>query len=734
MKRRRLHTLLASLTATIVATSFVACEKKKADQPAPPPGTGEPAKEAPAAPVPPADIAGLKAAYGFAARLPKDVEGFSASYRLHELWVKLSGSKWAATLLNMQAVKQAPQLQMAIEQWKSAPQAQMAKNLLEALLGTEMVVSQPAGFTAKFMPWVDLIAEAQAVNFQRQMMTAMSGGKQPDSDKLLRDAAPELIPALVKCDIPPVLFAFKAAKAKADINAALGQFVAQVSAQSPPGVEFAPFKFADKYDFQSVTIHANKLIAAFQEARLQLQLKNLLGDEEKANETMKALRGKRAELAWGWVEDYLIVSLGTDHSHLKLATSDADSALAIPVVARRGTEFLGKNPTGLGYASAAMFEKLHPPMEFAESFDALTEELQGLIKPDQLAAMRADVKRLEGKAQGIFNTKYDPAVMVEFWDGGIRGESFGGARQTALDSGKPLAFSSFFSPSTMLLANGRTNPANSAKIAELIEEGAATLWGWYEKYGRTMVPEDERQGAAMIEALAVPIVKDFWKACRQLSKALGSESAFLVDLAGTMPKLPDVPPMLADGKIPRIALVWELKDRAAVSEAWNGFDKIIKQLSAFIPQGAGGPVIPEPQMKKEGDMEVHFVPLPIPTDDLLPHIAISKDRWMFSTSPSLSKEVTAKPAATGGAPLGSEFRMQFPALCDLGDAWLKVIDKDPKAFFNSGSDAKQYQEKMRAIFADALTLMRSLRSIEWRVFEEAGQTRNSTFLQLEDVK
>lgn len=741
MKLRRLHTLFAPVAALAVATSFTACEKpgkKTTEQPGLPPSppadpAPQPAKAAPAPAVPSADIAALRAAYGFAARLPKDIEAFSANYRLHDLWEKLSGSKWSATLLALPVVKETPELQRFLGQWQSLPEAQMAKNLLEAFLGAEVVVAEPVGFTDKFLPWVDLIGDFQALNFQRGLMAGMSGGKPPDSAKLLRDAAPELIPALVKCEIPPLFFAFKAGKAKADIDKGLAEGIKQMSAQLPPGVELGQFKFADKYDFQTLTLTARKAIAPGMEARLQLQLKELLGDEDKAKDVMKSILAKHAELAWGWVDEYFILSLGTDHSHLKLASGDADSVLSIPAVARRGTQFLGKNPLGLGYGSAAMFGKIHRPMEFAKQFNALTDELQGLIKPEHLTAMRADVKRLEGKAQGIFTTKFDPAVGVDYWDGGIRGESFGGVRQTALDTTKPLGFSSLFTPSTFLLLDSRANSVTSKKFTDFIEEGAATVWGWYEKYGRTMVPEGERQGAAMVEAIAIPIVKDFWNSSRQLGKALGDESAVVFDLNGEMPKVPNLPPGFANGKAPRLAWVWELKDRAAVAEAWKGFDKIIKQLAAFIPQGAADKDMFQPQMKMDGDTELHFVPLPVPTGDLLPNITITKDRWILSTSPTLGKELASKATATGGTPFGCEWRMQFPALCDLGDAWVKLLAKDmPQSRPNSPGGMAEVS-RMQMV-TDILRLARSIEAMEMRIFEEESQSRTSLFLKLEDLK
>jgi hypothetical protein len=743
MKRRHLHALFAPLVTLAVATSFVACDKKTADQPGKPPATPGETPAAPGkiadtvkgavkeavAPAAPADIASIRGAYGIASQLPKDVEAFSVNLRLHDLWVKVSNSNWAAALVNLPALKAEPKFQEFLQQWNS-PQAAKAKEILEAMLGNEIAVAYPAGFTAKAMPWIELVGELQGLQIQRGFMTAMSGGRPPDSGKLLREAAPEIIPALVKCDMPPVLMALKAVKAKEDIDGGLGMMVQQLGMRLPPGVEIGKFKLADKYDFQNITLDAAKLVAAMQEEMIRGQLAELLGDEAKAKQTVEALKKKKIEIAWGWVGEYLFVSFGSDHAHIKFAASDADSALAIPAVARRAAQFLDKKPLGLAYASAEMFEKLHGKLEFADSFKKLSDELNGLLKPEHITAMQADVKRLEAKAQGLYAAKFDPMVSVNFWDSGIRGEGFGGTRQTAFDASKPLGFAPFLSKSVFVFCDGRSNPANNGKYADLFEEGASTLWSWYEKYGRTMVPENERQGAAMVEAMAIPMVKDFWAACRTMSKALGDESAIILDLNGSVPKIPNLPPNLADGKVPRMAWVSELKDRAGVSEAWKGFDKIIKQLAAFAP---GGSPIPAPQMKKEGDVEIHFIEPPMPTDDFLPHVAISKDRWILSTSPSLTKEIASKPSASGGSPLGSEWRMQIPAACDLADAWLKVIDKDPAFFFHSSYDRNEFA-KLRPTFGELVRLGRSIQSLEWRVFSEGSETRNSTWLKLEDLK
>ena len=744
MKRRPLHTLLA----LALATSFAACDKKpdpaakppaepdKAapGKPAEPAKTTEPGKPAeppkttttqPAAG--PANVSAISATYGFAAMLPKDVEGFSVNYRLHDLWVKLAGSNWAKTLLNIPGLKDDPKFQQAIQQWNS-PQAEKGKEIFAALLGNEIVAAEPAGFSGKFMPWVDLIGELQGIQMQHIFMTAMSGGQPPDPAKVFRDAAPELIPSLLKCDIPPLLIAFKAVKSRADIDAGLAMVIAQLGAKPQPGVAIGNFKVADKYDFQNITLDAAKLVEAMQEEMIRGKLADLIGNEGKAKEAVESLKKKRIEIAWGWVGDYLVLSLGSDHAHVKLAGSEADSALAIAPVARRAAQFADKKPLGFGYASVAMQEKLHGKIEFADKFKKLSDELTTLLKPDAIAAMQADVRKFEGKVQSLASQKFDPFVSVGYWDAGLRGEAFGGGQQTQFDTGKPLAFASLFTKTVFVLANGRTNAANNGKMADLIEDGAGILWGWYQKFGKTMVPDDEREKATMVEAMAIPMVKDIWAASRKLAKALGDESAFVFDLNGTMPKLPMIPAEVADGKIPRLAWVAELKDRAGVTEAWTGFEKVTKQITALAAAAGGGENVPAPMMKKDGDLEIHYIELPFPTDDLLPHIAISKDRWIISTSPSLSKEIASK-ASAASAPLGAEGRIQFPALCDFAEGWVKLAEKDPTGPFTGESGGMR-----RAVAGDVIRLFRAIQSIEWRVFSEGSETRNSAYLKLEDIK
>lgn len=676
-----------------------------------------------------ADVAALKSVYGFAARLPKDVESFSANYRLHDLWTKLANSKWASTLLSLPPIKEDREIQGLIAQWNS-PQGTQIRDIAAAVLGEEVVVAMPAGFSDKLKPLLDAYMQFIEVYMQHAFLSAMGGKPMSPQEiqNMVRTAAPDLLPAFAKADVPPILLISKAGKAREMVDALFAKVTEAAAGGMARGLETGEFK-VDKYQFKSVSLVAKKLIAAFQEEQFKLQLREIMGDEAKAKEVLELIMTKRIELAWGWVDEYFVISIGADHQHVKLAASEAESALSVPEVAARAGQFAAKKPLGLGYVSKAMFDKFATKIEFADAFSAITDELGGILKPEAIAGMKADVKRLEGRAQSIFTPSYDTQVNVGWWEGGLHGESFGGARNTMIDSSKPLIFSGLVSPTTLLLLDGRSS-GNSKLAVDFLEEAIATVWSWYEKYGRTMVPESERQGAAMIEATAIPLLKQGWASVRSLGKALGDESAFVVDLNGTMPKLPDVPAFLADGKIPRLAYVAELKNRAALAESWKGFSGIIKQITALLAENAPQ-TIPEPQSKKDGDLEVHFVPLPLDTGDVLPHIAISKDRWILSTSPSFSKEIAAKPAGTGPA-LGSQMQLNFTALWDAGDKWLAILDKNAPQIMGN-RDAEEFKQ-IRPLITTAMSLARSIQHLDARVFEEAGKARATIHLKLEDLK
>lgn len=735
--------VLTPVTALAVSWSFIACDKpaepakQESSNPAKSGDSTKPAaaveavKAAVAAPAAAADVAKLRDAYGFAARLPKDVEMFSSAYRLSAMWDSVASSKWAATMLEL--IEKTPNGAGMKEKWNSE-QTKMGRKYISEFFGNEFFIAGASGFSTKLAPLVELNQQVGQLYLQALVSGGMMGGDPAEVNKamlrMFKDNAVALMPTALKLEMPPLMMGFKAGKLRTELDGMIKSVVDPT--KLPPGVEQASFKVGN-YDFQSLSVTVRKVVPQFQEANMQVQFKEILGDEAAAKAAVDAIMAKRVELSWGWVEDYLVMGLGTDHSHIKLATSEADSALAIADVATRAAMFAGKNPVGLSYTSKALLDSMSRPMELAKPFGELAASLQGIVTPDAIKGMTDDVKKIEGKVQALFKIENSAAVGVSYLDGGMHIDMLGGPRSANVTASQPLAFSSLVSPTTLLSIVGRSNGTNSTKTAELIEDGTAMLWSWYEKYGRTMVPEDGKQNAAQVESIAIPMVKDFWKSIRAFGRAFGDNAALLVDLNGAMPPLPNAPKMAIDGgKAPRFAMVMDIKDRAALAEAWKGFEKLIKQGIVLIPAGPDAPAIPEPKMKTEGGLEIHYVELPMPTGDFLPHIAISKDKWIMSTSPTYSAEL-AKQAASGTAKLDGEMNMNMVALANFADYWLKLAASNPAEFLQSPTAAEGFQ-KQKGMIESVISLVRSIKSMRITSGEEGGKSHTTFSLSVEDAK
>jgi len=683
------------------------------------------------------DIAKVASVYGFVARLPKDTDNFSALYRAHDLWTQVNNSKFTAALLDLPFLKADQGFQDFLTKWRTDESIQRAKGYAEALFGSEFIIAQPTEGVKKWKPWTDILSEMQSLRFQSMIEAAMAG-KSPNDPTAMRETlmqnAGDLIPLAAKAEIPPMLFIMKTGPKKAEIEKEMNAMLEGVLQMLPPYIEKQSFKVSDQYDFQSLIVTASKAVPPGQQEELLQGMKNMIGNDAEAEKAMKLLMEKKLELAWGWVEDYLVLSLGSDHAHVKFVKDPSESVLAVSGVASRVVAYAGKKPLSFGYVKQSAFEALSEPFSTLEIFNELAADLENVFSPEALTAMRNDLKGMDARIADVFVAKYDTLVSVGWLENGLHSEMFGGVRMNGFQTTGPLGFGNLLSPATLMLINSRANSKESAKTTDLLQDAVAMIWGWYDKYGRTMIPEESRQTYAGVEAMALPMVKDFWSSSRLLGKALGDESAFVVDLAGSMKDMPMVPPQLTEtGRVPRIAYVSELKDRAALSEAWKGYQSVIKRIVNFIPPQEGMPPLDEPQTRKEGDTDIYFLALPMTFGDLLPHVGASANRWILSTSPSLTKELASKAGApVAGSALGARGQMSFTALWDFADHWLKLAGANIKDLA-SEKDALEFEEA-RPMIEAVLKLARCIEGADWQFTNEQGVSHQSTHLQFHDLK
>lgn len=701
----------------IAALIFPGCDKPGSDAN----GSAEGVVTSQVEKAPATDMTQLAQQYGFAAMLNKNVEAFSSGYQLQKVWAAISNSKWANGVLSLKELKQNPEFMEMVSQWKSSMGGQIREKL-ESVLGTEVHLVMPHGFSEKLKPWIDAYQTMYWQMIQADLMEKAGGQASENSQEKLQQAIMAHLPTLLKCEIPPVVLVSKAVKSKKEIDEIFGGLAEGKLPLPPTAMEFGEFEVGPKHKFNFLHIKAKELLPPNIEETLQA----LLGDPVKARQSRARLAAKKVELSWGWVGDYFVIGLGPDHEHIKLAISPEKSALAIPEVLKHASEFASKKPISLSYASKEYQQAFVTKPDLMGGFDALSGFLSGTLKQEQLVKMREDVEKLNERVKEFAAMEFDPSVAVTYLENGIYFESRGGQRMgKMLDSSKALSFSRLADAHSGIFINAR-EAQGGVKLADLVEHTSTMVWNWYDTFGQQMVPEESRPQAQAFQMMAVPMAKQIWSALRNLGKALGSEAAFIIDLNGPMPKLPDAPPAIAGGKLPRIAFVAHLKDRAAASEAWKGFAKVMDDLRKL--GGEAAPPVGESTMKKVGDTEVHSIPIPmpIPAEDVLPNVTITNDRWIVSTSSSFSQDLATKPSESGAA-MGYHAAANFTSIWNFADGWLKIADQ-----MVPPDKAAEYQAN-RPLLGSLLELARSMVSAELKISETAGKMHMSGHLKLQDI-
>ncbi len=650
--------------------------------------------------------------YGLAARLPKDNEGFLSFYRLRDLWDGFKGSNFVKKILANESLVRAMDLDDLMRDWERDPEFKKFGTMAAKMLGSEVMIATPAGFTDSFAGFLKQVPMLQAAFLGARI-------SRPGDRTGLPPQMLPLVESLSDLNVPPVIIAMKAGAVREDLDALIKMGISQMPPEASARVDITTFP-ADGYTFSSLGVKASKVIPAREQEKLTKELTQATGSEEKGSALAKKLLSKTVEISWGWVDDYFVVSIGPDHSHLKFVSA-ADSVLTHADLAQRATQFAEKKPFAFNYTSQKSLKKMNET-GVIDMLIALAGAAQNAGVPVKLDKVIAELKALDAKGDAIWPNDPDASVGAMWWDGGLHIESYGGNKPRSYDNSKPLTLPSLASDKTLLLMAGRANGPFRDKVFGWLEDLAASVWSIYQKEVKTLMPDDVRQGAAMGEMVALPMVKELWKSLQSFRAAMGEESALFLNLDGTIPEIPqaNIPPDIASkGKIPRLAWMNELKDRKKLTESWSGLKTIISSVAAIAASQSGMNIPTEPTEKTEGTLETYGYKLPIDTGDLWPHTAVTPTHWFFSTSPSFTKELAGKTPSPTGPACGSHINVNFNALWNFASDWMKLLPMSPRDEEESGF---------------VLSLLRSLRGIEVVLGEESGQAHDKVHFAIKDAE
>lgn len=111
-------------------------------------------------------------------------------------------------------------------------------------------------------------------------------------------------------ELPPLMLIAKAFESKKDLNDLIDNFIENRKNQFPDCIEVGSINVSNQYPFKTCSI---KYIELFLN-----EIKSNFGNIDfLSSEELATLRNKTIEFAWGWEDDYLILSIGKDSSHIK---------------------------------------------------------------------------------------------------------------------------------------------------------------------------------------------------------------------------------------------------------------------------------------------------------------------------------------------------------------------------------------------------------------------------------
>ncbi len=659
----------------------------------------------------------LESVYGLAARLPKDTEGFASLYRLRPLAESFLQSNVVRKIKNHEQIAREMDLD-DIERALEDPQFRQYVELAAEALGNELTIVAPAGFSEKFAALIKALPMFQAAFFMARSSAIGPNGEVANSGPP-RELLP-VIESIAGLEVPPVLLALNAGKQKEMLQALIGQGLNELPGEATDRLESGKFEAAGT-SFDSFTLRVGNLLDDDDKSEMERDLGKAYGDDEKGKALAKKLQSKSVEIAWGWLGTHLIVSIGPDHSHVKFVSA-ADSVLTHPDVAARAAQMAGKNPVGFTYTSQQAQRTLAGAGGFFDTLLSLADVAKKAGAPVSLDNVTKELQALDAKADALWPNDADAAVGAIWWEGGLHAEAWGGPKPRALDSSKPLTLPSLAGDKTFFLLAGRSNTEFSDKVWKFIEDTGASVFSIWEKDVKGLMPDDVRQGAAMGEAFGLPMIKELWRAAMNFRAAMGAEAALLVNLDGAMPSIPGspVPPdVVAKGRIPRVAWVSELKDRAKLTEAWGGVKSLLTNAAAIIAAQTGTGIKTEPVTKKEGDLELYGFELPMDLGDVWPHAAATASQYYLSSSPSFTKELAAKTPSAVSPALGFRAQVNFPALWNFAGDWAKLLPTGPEE---------------GEMIEFALTLARAVGSLDVQAGEESGQAHSKLRWSIKDIE
>ena len=407
-----------------------------------------------------------------------------------------------------------------------------------------------------------------------------------------------------------------------------------------------------------------KLEERLEEAKAQITVSQENLDRLKA--ALKRLDESKLYVAVAFVDDTLVGFITTNpEKQVRLAASPQDSVLARPDFSMADAQ-LQYPAYGLIFADKACAKGLiNLDIAYYKGMFSGLKDLMQTVGTDwkiaDLAPSMAALDSMKGRLLGLYEKGAQNATPVSYYawqDQGVHVEA----------CTYPLEFYLLDAPSSMnsvrpgadtvLYSSFRINPQIVDMGCTLYENIAQIGWDYGNAYisnPKHDVSDQIRMVAPMLQ-MARPTIEELWKAYKTALSGLTDSGVFIMDMQGApSPTLKNVP-------APRFSAAYEVKNRAALGEAWQKVSDAAKTIVTLASQGKMTE-LPSPKSSVEGDVTTYDYECPLGAD-LNPVVSVSDTRWAISMPKAFGMEVVKESMKAPGQVAPLEFQLNLVPVRD----------------------------------------------------------------------
>ena len=724
MKRRLTSSRSTILASTLLGISFLGLGGCK-DKPADPKKAAEEAAEAVSSnPTVELDSSGFNSqrsqAFGFLSRMPATTE---AAFGIRNL------SDVASALIGSQTFQKAMALAAQSGGEVDLQTVEMGQAMLDQYVGKELFVIFSGGSATQFQNLQQVFGLISEMNMRSAGEVAAGNGtmsRDPMEPMIaavragFKTPGSPLSKAMEELKVPPMILGSKISDGADEIVATLHQ----LEENFPPVITVGKFQ-AGGGNFTSWKIHLQDVLNEGMEAELD----EAIGDPATSKKIIEIFRKKTIEVSFGVVDNYLLVTLGGDHSHLKFAESPEESILAAKSFGF-ADQFLSKKLVGYSFASQPFLKGGTSGGSMIQMANSFADGLSG--GAGETAEMGKLIRKLGGQMEKLGKRESQTQVGVTLMDNGLRGESIGGYRADVVDSKAMTQFANRAPADAAMVFGSVANPEYRDDSVAVLE----TLFALGDVIIEARAKNAGEEQLGEMKKLFAPDLAKIWGILKDdFIDGIGSQTGIIVDLKGGMPKIPGAPnAIINNGKVPRIAIAMDVADRAKLSAAWDELVPAVNAAMLKVPGTEPGsePQLPDVVTDEGGGLQTHYMSLPFMSNDFVPSLSLNDELFFLSTSKTFVQGIAATPVDTRKI-RGTYMMMDFTEIQRYASEWLGLLEQNSDTVFGE-SEAQQFQEQA-AQAKQVMEFTKALQTFRFNRYQnDEGAMRSSWHLKLQDIE